>query len=826
MNDRTTEQPQPHRPTRRRLHFWTAVAIALALVVVVGAVLGARHIDERAACFLTAGRSLVTTLHTAADGLDAGSVDPLAAALASDFRGRSLGLTEHRLVDRRDGIARWHFAPARAEIGRDDALTEWRHYLAGFAEIEDAILGVHRLESWSDPADLVATVRYELLGRSAGAGERIADRALFRLRFRLDGRGGAEITSAEGLEGVRSSGGTPHFEEVGRAAGIDFANRFYPAFLDRPLAFAMLRYGPAGITAFDDDGDGFHDLFVPDGVDSRLFHNRRDGSFEDVTDEVGLGGLSGVSVGLFADYDNDGDKDLFVSRTFEPNQLFERRDDGRFHDVTARSGIGADCCTTAASWADIDNDGDLDLYVCRYLDPQTEIPTTFYARNGEPNRLYRNDGEGRFTDITESAGVGDTGLCLGSVFGDYDDDGHADLYVVNDFGRNTLYRNRGDGTFEDVTVEANALAYGAGMSASFGDYDNDGLLDIYVANIRSESTWIGEQPAVDLYLLNNLRQGLWWQDAPLFAEIVRQSGFRFKEVFQQMGSGNTLLRNRGDGRFEDVTWQAGANPPGWFWGSGFADFDNDGWQDLYSTNGWVYGEPGTEIELDFYEGVVQDQRLYKTGHFFDPTWFEGRSWHGWERNRHLRNERDGTFTEIGWVSGSDLLLNSRGIAVADFWNRGVVDIAVAASTDRHALLANRLGGRRNWLQVELVGGAAGVERGSNRDAVGARLEIRVGDRRQAREVVLGDGYGSQNMLRQHFGLGSAGRVDELSVRWPRSGAVQRFRDLPVNRIVRIVEGRDGWLEVDYARRLALDERASLGANPAGADEPAAVTHEQ
>src|SRR4029453_8510735 len=169
--------------------------------------------------------------------------------------------------------------------------------------------------------------------------------------------------------------------------------------------------------------DGLYDLFIPDGVASRLYRNGGDGTFEDVTQAVGLSGLDGVGVGVFADYDNDGHKDLFVSRTFRPNQLFQNNGDGTFVDVPSAFGLGADCCTTVASWGDYDNDGFLDLYVGRYLDPRTKIPTTFYARNGEGNKLYHNNRDGTFTDVTATARVGDTGLCLGSVWGDYDNDG-------------------------------------------------------------------------------------------------------------------------------------------------------------------------------------------------------------------------------------------------------------------------------------------------------------------------------------------------------------------------------------------------------------------
>jgi hypothetical protein len=507
-----------------------------------------------------------------------------------------------------------------------------------------------------------------------------------------------------------------------------------------------------------------------------------------------------VSVALFADYDNDGDKDLFVSRSFQPNQLFRNTGDGTFEDVTAQAGIGADNSTSVASWADYNNDGFLDLYVGRYLDPRKTIPTTFYARNGERNQLYRNNGNGTFTNVTEAAGVGEVGLCLGTAFGDYNDDGYPDLYVSNDFGRKTLYRNNRDGTFTDVTVQTGTLAYGAGMSATIGDYDNDGRLDLYVAHIRSEEAWFAEWPTVLRYMLNVWRQGVWWTDMPLFFEIFKQSGFKFVRVFQDMASGNTLLRNKGDGTFEDVSWQAHANPPGWFWGTNLADFDNDGWQDIYAADGWVYNDKDTDIELDFLHKVVSEQRLYKTGYLFDPRYFGTRSWHGWERNRYLRNNRDGTFKEIGRATNTDLLLNSRGTAVADFWHRGVLDIAVAASTDQHALLRNEIAPNRNWLVVKLIGAAGELAHGTNRDAVGARVSVHANGIRQTREVVLGDGYASQSTLHLHFGLDQAEQVDEMIVRWPRSGMVQRFAHITANRYYELQEGQEQLVEKPYGTK--------------------------
>jgi hypothetical protein len=786
--------PKLHWPRRKPLFFGLTLA---PIVLLAGAWLALGRMELGGRELYQAGRSAVVTLDRLAGALRQGDLAKAEGIYSADFRGAPLSLANLRAEGTKDGIAAYRFAALGEDQDRSAALAEWAAYLDGFASIDELGLHVHRIETWEPRGPVTAQVRFELIGTLRGHARPGIDRAFFRMRF-VPSPDGLRVAAASLLSGERLESDTPQFAEVGHAAGIDFANRYYPPFLSQPLRFGMIRYGPGGISAADYDNDGYYDLFIPDGVESRLFHNRGDGTFEDVTVAAGLSGLDGVSVAVFADYDNDGFKDLFVSRTFRPNQLFHNRGDGTFEDVTARSGIGEDCCTTVASWGDYDNDGYLDLYVGRYLDPRQAIPTTFYARNGEPNRLYHNDGDGTFTDVTAAAGVGDTGLCLGSAWGDYDDDGDADLYVVNDFGRSTLYRNEGDGTFTDVTAAAGALAYGAGMSASFGDYDNDGRLDLYTADIRSEHGWFAEAPTVRRYMADSWLQGVWKTDMPLYFQIFRQSGTRFVEVFQEMASGNHLLRNRGDGTFEDVSWKSGANPLGWFWGSVFADFDNDGWLDLYSADGWVYNDRGTEIELDFLNNVVGEQAEYKTGRFFDPKHFGRLSWHGWERNRQLRNRGDGTFEEIGRPAGTDLLINSRGVAAADFWNRGVVDLAVAASAGRHALLRNEVGMRRSWLEVELAGTK------SNRDGVGARVTVQAGGRRLTREVAAGDGYASQSMLRLHFGLGDARRVDELTVRWPASGIVQRFHDLAAGRIVRITEG-GGLVEMRYGARAQGDQ---------------------
>jgi hypothetical protein len=808
------------------------VNLALALSPVAaaaGAWLGLEALDRRGRDFHAAGSLVVGALDELGAAVLAGDLDRVRRCHAAGYRGKPLGLAVSGKKSEKDGVSVCELqAGSGAAEDRGAAVAAWQAYLGGFAEVEEAGFHLDRLERWRG-RELVARVRFELIGRPLGAPQTGIDRAFLHMRFGRrspaapevpEVREGPalEILAASLLEGERVIAERPQFSDVSRAAGIDFENRTYPGFLEQPLRFGMIRYGPGGIAAADYDNDGFYDLFIPDGVESKLLRNRGDGTFEDVTEKAGLGGLDGVSAAVFADYDNDGWKDLFVSRTFRPNQLFHNNGDGTFTDVTARSGLGEDCCTTVASWGDYDNDGYLDLYVGRYLDPRAKIPTTFYARNGEPNRLYHNNGDGTFTDVTERAGVGDTGLCLGSAWGDYDNDGYPDLFVVNDFGRSTLYHNNGDGTFDDVTVAAGALAYGAGMSASFADYDNDGLLDLYTADIRSEHTWFAGPPTVGRYMANSWKQGVWRTDMPLYWQIFRQSGFNFVDVFREMAAGNHLLRNRGDGTFEDVSFKAGANPVGWFWGSVFADFDNDGWLDLYSANGWVYGKRGTEIELEFLDNVVGRQRDYKTGVFFDPRHFGERSWHGWERNRHLRSNGDGTFREIGRGAGTDLVTNSRGVAAADFWNRGALDLAIAASGGRHALLRNEVGVRRHWLQVELTG----VH--TNRDAVGARVEVVAGGVRQLREVTAGDGYASQSTLRLHFGLGDAAGAGEMTVRWPVSGIVERFENVAGDRIVALTEGTGRLVE----KRYPADPLAAPAERPAAEREElvtAGVTRE-
>lgn len=347
--------------------------------------------------------------------------------------------------------------------------------------------------------------------------------------------------------------------------------------LDAALGVSV--YGHQGVSLGDFDGDGLEDLYIsqPGGLPNRLFRNRGDGTFADATRRAGLDVLDETSMSLFGDLDNDGDQDLLLIGA-EP-MLFRNGGDGTF-DFEPESGLepSADRAAmfTGAALADYDLDGDLDLYVCAYDFWQSggeyDAPTPYYdAVNGPPNLLFRNDGNGSFEEVSEQAGLAATNnrFSFAAAWGDYDSDGDPDLYVANDFGRNNLYRNEGDGRFTDVAAELGVEDLGAGMSVAWGDYDSDGDLDLYTANMWSSA-------------------GLRITASDRFDEVAETEGIR--SLFRRQAQGNSLFRNDGADGFSDVSEQAGVRSGRWAWSSDFVDLDNDGLLDLFVQNGYITGE--------------------------------------------------------------------------------------------------------------------------------------------------------------------------------------------------------------------------------------------
>ncbi len=349
------------------------------------------------------------------------------------------------------------------------------------------------------------------------------------------------------------------------------------------LTFGRVFLG--GIAAGDFDGDGDDDFFFPQVGPDGFFRNDG-GRFVECARALGVSDPDAGASGLFFDADNDGDLDLAVAN-YEPRQIRERatnrlvdnaghraialyrNDGGSFTDVTEGAGIRSLGPATSVVAADVDRDGDLDLYVCMYFDDSKEdprfveeLPSSVYAaRDGEPNQLWINQGDGTFREESAARGVADTGWSLAAGFADYDDDGDPDLFVANDYGDKRLFRNRGDGTFEDVTAAAGTVDTGFGMSVCWFDYDRDGDLDLYVSNMYSTAG-------------NRI--------------LSRGPGRMSPErhgMLLKLARGNTLFRNEGGGRFADVTREAGGGRAGWAWGAVPYDYDNDGLPDLYVANG-------------------------------------------------------------------------------------------------------------------------------------------------------------------------------------------------------------------------------------------------
>ena len=528
------------------------------------------------------------------------------------------------------------------------------------------------------------------------------------------------------------------FTEVARAAGLTAPTVFGGKKTNRYL----LETTGCGAAFFDADGDGWLDAFLVNGTTlegfpkgqepiSHLYRNRRDGTFEDVTARSGIG-QSGWGQGVCAgDYDNDGREDLYVTY-YGQNRLYHNLGDLRFEDVTARAGL-IDTRTrwgTGCAFIDYDRDGKLDLFVANYIDLDLKtapLPDSGLCRykgipvacgppglQGGKNVLYRNLGDGRFEDVSERAGItrarGTYGLGV-STF-DFDADGWTDLYVANDSNPSTLYRNNRDGTFTDVAIEA-GCAFSmdgknqAGMGVAVGDYDHNGTMDIFKSNFAGDTA--------------------------------------------------TLYKNTGDGYCEDSTYAGGmgVNTRWLGWGAGFLDLDNDGWLDVFLTNGHVYPEVW---QLPTEAAYQQRKVVY-------------------------RNLRDGRFEDVAERLGPPVSdpRPGRGSAFGDYDNDGDADVLVNNVNDAPDLyrLDNRSG--NHWLTLKLVGTR------SNRSAIGARVRCTAGELTQTDEVRGGGSYNSQNDLRVHFGLGPAARVARVEVRWP-NGLVEEWRDLEADRFVTLTEG--------------------------------------
>jgi enediyne biosynthesis protein E4 len=523
------------------------------------------------------------------------------------------------------------------------------------------------------------------------------------------------------------------FSDATRQAGINFKHE-NGASREKYLPETM----SAGALIFDYDNDNWPDIFLVNGgsftdrsaaaaARHRLYHNNKDGTFKDATDASGIV-VSGFGMGACsADVDNDGWPDLYVTGV-ESNKLYHNNHNGTFADVTAKAGIaGNGLWSSSCAFADIDNDGDVDLYVTNYVDftvknnkycSAIQNIRTYCHPNvykPAPHILYRNNGDGTFSDITKEAGVYRTdGNGLGVVFGDYDNDGWPDIYVANDSVPNFLFHNKGKGVFEEVGFRA-GVSVGAegkplaGMGTDMGDVDGDGLLDIMVTNLDRET--------------------------------------------------HSLYRNFGKGLFTNVTFESGvgqATLPFVGFGVALFDYDNDSDLDIAIANG----------------DIIDNVSLFR-----DNTTHE-------QRNLLLQNDGTGRFHDVGLQSGPGFALKkvSRTLVVGDLDNDGDLDIVIGNNGQTADLLRNDGGNRNNSLLIRAIGSK------SNRDGIGARLKLTLGGKTLMRHIKAGSSYQGQNDLRVHFGMEKAAQADRLEVLWP-SGMVDTLQGIKANQIVTVIEGR-------------------------------------
>ena len=496
----------------------------------------------------------------------------------------------------------------------------------------------------------------------------------------------------------------------------------------------------SAVAVFDYNNDGLMDIFLVNGstfniladpslprTSSRLFRNNGDGTFTDVTRTSGLinqGWGMGVAT---ADFDNDGHTDVFVTN-FGSNALFHNNGNGTFTDIAREAGVGGGQWSTGCAWGDYDGDGRLDLYVARYIDfDRAKVPspgTSEFCRYqglavacgprglpALPDLFYHNDGGGNFREISRDVGMSKADPSWGwsAVWSDFDNDGRLDIFVANDSAPNFLWHNNGDGTFSEIGLDAGCALSGDGraqacMGIAVGDYDNDGWIDLFVTNFSED-----------------------------YDTLYHNTKGVFQDVSLEAGLGEATFKSLG-------------------WGASFVDFDNDGWKDLFTANGHIYPQ------------VNQGANSYN------------------QTNQLFRNLRNGRFEALSSdESGFTRKRSSRGSAFGDLDSSGRQAIVVNNIDETPFFYAPTKRSAGGWVRFKLIGTK------SNRDAIGARVRVLAKGAGQLAEVRSGESFISSADIRPHFGLGGAQTIDRVEVRWP-DGTMENYESLDINRQYTFKEG--------------------------------------
>jgi len=546
-----------------------------------------------------------------------------------------------------------------------------------------------------------------------------------------------------------------YLEEVSHQAGVSFTNQ--APRLDPKLAPIMPEVASMGasVSVVDYDRDGWPDFYVTnsrEGSKNALYHNNHDGTFTDVAPQLGIADVNqpgtGVSMGaVWGDYDNDGYEDLYLIKWGRP-ELFHNDHGHGFTRVSEQAGLPKWINANTAVWFDYDGDGKLDLFVGGYYDENVDLwhlkttrmmPDSFeYANNGGRKYLFHNLGNGKFEEVSAKLGIDSRRWALASGAADLRGTGHQDLFIANDYGVSELYLNDGK-RFHEVGKESGiGFAPKSGMDVAFGDIFNQGKYSVYVSNISEDGVLIQG---------NNL-----WTP-------------------KEGTSGDSI-------KFENLARDLGVELGGWSFGAQFGDLNNDGNLDLYLTNGNISLDRNKSYWYDFAKvaggnrAIIEDAKNWPA--------MAGRSLSGYQQKRVWINDGAGKFVDVAQAVGATDTYDGRAVALADLWNRGVLDVLVANERGPLLIYKNTVTPDNKWIEFQLEGTV------SNRSAIGAEIALYWNGQEQIQEVSGGCGFAAQNDRRLHFGLGRNPRLEKAVIRWP-SGKVQTIDNLTPDKLYNIKE---------------------------------------
>src|SRR6202047_3868927 len=570
---------------------------------------------------------------------------------------------------------------------------------------------------------------------------------------RLSARRTAERSTADAKTILARHGF--YLQEVSQAAGIRFVHRAPE--LDPKLNPIMPEVASMGasVSIVDFDRDGWSDIYVVNsaiGSKNALYRNLGEGTFKDVAGELGIADVNqpgtGVSTGaVWGDYDNDGYEDLLLIKWGRP-ELFHNDAGKGFTRVSEQAGLPGWVNANTALWFDYDGDGLLDLFIGGYYNENVDLwhllntrmmPDSFeYAKNGGRKYLFHNLGNGKFEEVSAKLGIDSRRWALASVAADLRGTGHPDFFRAHDYGVSELYLNDGKHFREAGEQTGVGFAPKSGMNAAFGDILNQGRYAVYVSNISEEGVLIQG---------NNL-----W-------------------VPKENTAGDKL-------QFENLARDFGVEIGGWSFGAQFGDLNNDGTLDLYLTNGYVSLDHDRSYWYDFskiaggHSLIINDAKNWPA--------MEGRSLSGYQTKHVWLNDGSGKFVDVAQAVGVTDTYDGRAVALADLWNRGVLDVVVANERGPLLIYKNTVTPENQWIEFELEG------TNSNRSAIGAQVTVFWNGQRQVQEVSGGSGFCAQNKRALHFGLGKTSQVDKVVIRWP-SGNVQTLDKPNVDEIHKVKE---------------------------------------